>query len=57
MDSAFSAFAGVRRNQNPAAVFRGRAAQGALARAARGIRIIKTGANTEGGKAVLRTFF
>ena len=57
MDSAFSAFAGVRRNQNPAVVFMGRAAQGALARAARGIRIIKTGANTEGGKAVLRTFF
>ena len=43
--------------KNLAAVFRGRAAQGALARAARGIRIIKTGANTEGGKAVLRTFF
>nr|WP_314538813.1 hypothetical protein [uncultured Ottowia sp.] len=43
--------------KNPAAVFRGRAAQGALARAARGIRIIKTGANTEGEKAVLRTFF
>ena len=43
--------------KNPAAVFRGRTAQGALARAARGIRIIRTGANTKGEKAVLRTFF